>query len=163
MTLLRAFKRHQGGAAAAEMALVIPLLLVIMFGGLEAGHYFYNEQKIIKAVRDGARFAGRQRFDAYTCPSDVPLATATLIQEKTRTGKLSGGAPLIANWTDNKDVTITVTCPGNTGGIFVGAAGGARVVTVAAKASYPSLFETLGFIDSTRSVNANAQAVVMGL
>lgn len=163
MTFLRAFKRHQGGAAAAEMALVIPLLLVIMFGGFEAGHFFYNEQKIIKAVRDGARFAGRQNFDSYTCPGSIDGATATLIKQKTRTGKLSGGTPLIANWTDNDDVTITVTCPGNTGGIFGGAAGGARVVTVAATASYPSLFETLGILDSTRSVNANAQAVVMGL
>jgi Flp pilus assembly protein TadG len=162
MTFLRSFKRHQGGAAAVEMALMIPLLLAILFGGFEAGHFFYNEQKIIKAVRDGARFAGRQRFDAYTCPGTINGATATLIQEKTRTGKLSGGTPMIANWT-NADITVTVACPGNTGGIFAGAAGGARVVTVTATAAYPSLFGALGFIDATQNVNASAQSVVMGV
>jgi Flp pilus assembly protein TadG len=163
MTFIRAFKRHQGGAAAVEMALIIPLLLAILFGGFEAGHYFYNEQKIIKAVRDGARFAGRQKFDAYTCPGTVKTATKTLIQVKTRTGKLKDGKPMIANWTDNNDVKVTVTCPNNTGGIFAGADGGARVVTVTATADYPSLFGALGFIDATRSVRASAQSVVMGL
>jgi Flp pilus assembly protein TadG len=163
MNFFRAFKRHQGGAAAAEMALMIPLLLLIMFGGFEAGHFFYNEQKIIKAVRDGARFAGRQNFGEYTCPSGINQATKTLIQEKTRTGHLANGTPLISGWTENEDITVIVACPGNTNGIFVGAPGGARVVTVNATASYPSLFGTLGLIDSTRSVNASAQAVVMGI
>ena len=45
------------GAAAAEMALVTPLLLVILFGAVELGNYFYNEHIVVKAVRDGARFA----------------------------------------------------------------------------------------------------------
>jgi hypothetical protein len=34
---------------------------------------------------------------------------------------------------------------------------------VSATAEYPSLFEALGFIDSDASVNASAQAVVMGI
>ena len=51
--------RDSRGAAAAEMALVLPLLLVILFGSLELGNYFMNEHTLIKAVRDGARFAGR--------------------------------------------------------------------------------------------------------
>ena len=162
MTFLLAFKRHQGGAAAVEMALLIPLLLIIMFGGFEAGHFFYNEQKIIKAVRDGARFAGRQKFGEYTCPGTVNGTTATLIKEQTRTGQLANGTSLIKNWT-NADITVTVACPGNTDGIFAGATGGARVVTVAATANYPSLFGALGLFDSSKKVNASAQAVVMGL
>ncbi len=154
------FWRNQKGAAAVEMALMMPLLLAIMFGGFEASHYFYNEQKIVKAVRDGARFAGRLPFSAYTCSDTTRRAD---IQEVTRTGKLLGGTPLIRNWT-NDEITVTVSCnAGTTDGIFVSQVGGARIVTVAATADYPSLFETLGFIDSTSSVNATAQAVVMGI
>jgi len=160
MTFLRAFKRHQGGAAAAEMALVLPLLLIIMFGGFEAGHYFYTEQKIIKAVREGARYAGRLPFDQFTCSTANREAD---IQEVTRTGLLSGGTPLISGW-ENDDITVTVGCDATaTSGIFTSLAGGARIVTVSATADYPSLFEALGFIDSTASVNASAQAVVMGI
>lgn len=182
MTFLRAFKRHQGGAAATEMALVIPLLLVIMFGGLEAGHYFYTEQKIIKAVREGARYAGRLPFSEFTCSSGAtscPTGTecsttrAAEIQEITRTGLLVGGTPLISNWS-NTDIKVKVCRnPAFTGGIFASLTdtsdpsaplnNGAFIVTVSATAKYPSLFESLGILDSTRSVNASAQAAVMGI
>ena len=162
MTRLRRldFRRDERGAAAAEMALVLPLLLAIMFGGFEAGHFFYTEQKIIKAVRDGARYAGRLPFEDYSCTGTTRAAD---IQEITRTGKLTGGTALIDGW-ENADITVTVTCDaGATGGIFKDLAGGARIVTVAATAAYPSLFETLGFIDSDSTVNASAQSVVMGI
>lgn len=154
------FWRNQTGAAGAEMALVLPLLLAIMFGGFEAGHYFYTEQKIIKAVRDGARYAGRLPFSEFTCSTANRAAD---IQEVTRTGLLSGGTPLISGWA-NDDITVTVTCDATaTDGIFTALTGGARIVTVSATADYPSLFEALGFIDSDASVNASAQAVVMGI
>jgi hypothetical protein len=63
------------GAAAAEMALVLPLLLIILFGSLELGNYFMNEHTLVKAVRDGARFAGRQTFTNYTSCSGSPGGT----------------------------------------------------------------------------------------
>jgi Flp pilus assembly protein TadG len=157
------FWRNQTGAAGAEMALMLPLLLAIMFGGFEAGHYFYTEQKIIKAVRDGARYAGRLPFSEYTCAGVVTrVADITAV---TRTGTLKGVTPLIKGWsaTIDQDIKVRVACnPTFTDGIFT-EAGGARVVTVSATADYPSLFEALGFIDSDASVNASAQAVVMGI
>jgi hypothetical protein len=53
-------------AAAAEMALVMPLLLTILFSLVEAGNYFYTEHVLVKAVRDGARYAGRQDFSFFS-------------------------------------------------------------------------------------------------
>ncbi len=55
MRALRRLMGSNGGAAAAEMALVTPLLLIIMAGGLEVGNYFMDEHRLVKAVRDGAR------------------------------------------------------------------------------------------------------------
>src|SRR5215217_7313983 len=52
------------GSAAAEMALVLPLLLALMFGSLELGDYFLSEHVLLKGVRDGAVYAARQ---------DIPL------------------------------------------------------------------------------------------
>ena len=47
------------------MALVMPLLLILMMGSVELGNYFYNEHKLVKSVRDGARYAARQAFTNY--------------------------------------------------------------------------------------------------
>ena len=44
------------GAAAAEMALVLPILIALMFGSFELGNYFLNQHVVTKAVRDGLRF-----------------------------------------------------------------------------------------------------------
>ena len=53
------------------MALVVPLMLTLMFGGLEGAYYLWNEHIAIKAVRDGARFASRQPFTKYDCGTDI--------------------------------------------------------------------------------------------
>ena len=42
----------QTGAAAVEMVLLVPLLLVLLFGGLEAGHFIWTEHKLIEGVRE---------------------------------------------------------------------------------------------------------------
>ena len=57
--------RDRAGAAAAEMALVTPLLMIIMFGAMELGKYFLDEHVVAKAVRDGARYAARRSFTDY--------------------------------------------------------------------------------------------------
>ncbi|MGL5837065.1 MAG: TadE family protein, partial [Sphingorhabdus sp.] len=59
MPIIRSFMQCRKGAAAAEMALVTPLLMIIMFGAFELGNYFYSQHVVTKAVRDGARFASR--------------------------------------------------------------------------------------------------------
>lgn len=48
--------KNQHGAAAVEFALVLPLLLLVLFGIIEFGFLLYNEQIIINASREGARY-----------------------------------------------------------------------------------------------------------
>ena len=55
------------GSAAAELALVSPLLILLMFSSFEVGKFFWDEHTVTKAVRDGARYAGRQGFAAMPC------------------------------------------------------------------------------------------------
>lgn len=43
------------GAAAVEMAIILPLLLAITFGLIEFGLLMYNQQVITNAAREGAR------------------------------------------------------------------------------------------------------------
>lgn len=160
MTCLTAFIRDTRGAAAAEMALMIPLLLIIMFGGFEAGHYFYNEHKVVKAVREGARYAGRLPFTAYDCGSGA-VSMETQIKEVTRTGQPSGGTARIIGFS-NDDVTVVLSCDSSFSGGLYNKLGAAPKVEVEATVAYPSLLGQLGLLDGGLNVRAAAQAAVMG-
>jgi len=161
----RSFMRCKSGAAAAEMALMLPFLVVLMFGALETGYYFYLEHQVVKGVRDGARFGARQSFVSLNCNggSTIPSAVETAIKEVTRTGKVSGGTARVPGWV-NADVTVSVSCPVTpiTTGIYAEEAN-APQLNVTTTVAYASLFSGLGVIDSTYTLSATQQAAVMGI
>ena len=72
MTMRRRF--HLGsdtsGAAAAEMALILPLVLTMMFATFEGAWYLVCEHRVIKGVRDAARYAARLDRAQFTCPGN---------------------------------------------------------------------------------------------
>ena len=160
--------RSTRGAAAAEMALVLPLLLVIMMGSFELGNYFLNEHKLVKAVRDGARFAGRQPFANYDCVANtINGTTVTNTKNVIRTGLLSGGSSRIVNWTDAQ-ITLEMACLPTANstplsGIYRGSASGAPIVKVSASVLYTPVLASYGFRGVGLSLNASQQASVMGL
>src|SRR4051812_36652218 len=47
--------RRERGAAAVEMALVLPLLLLIVGGIIDFGRFFYTQNIVVNAAREGAR------------------------------------------------------------------------------------------------------------
>jgi Flp pilus assembly protein TadG len=170
--------RDVRGAAAAEMALVIPLLLVILFGSVELGNYFMNEHNLTIAVRDGARFAARQNFSNYTGCSGSPGGTVVAdTQHVVMDGYLSTGTittPLITSG----DVTLNVSCAATAGGEDMlgiyrsrfgsncdGAAadGCAQVVEVEAQVPYRSVLGSFGFTGIGFNLNASSQAAVTGI
>lgn len=167
------------GAAAAEMALLVPLLLSLMFGSVELGNYFYNEHKLVKAVRDGARYAARQGFVNYTgcngTENDVPSpGVAGTVHENTellvRKGQINTAAPdLLPNWDDAATtfavrMTCTPTAGGQTmSGIYKGMPAGAAVVVVRASLPYRSVLAVLGFDATDLRLNAVQQAAVAGV
>lgn len=146
------------------MALILPFLTVLLFGGMELGYFFYNEHQVVKGVRDGARYASRQAFTDINCDSGtVPGSVETRIKEITRTGQLSGGTSRVPGWT-NADIAVSVTCPASavTTGIYKDESN-APQVKIVASVDYNSLFDGIGVIDSTYTLNAEQQAAVMGL
>lgn len=176
MTMLSRLWHRRDGAAAAEMALVAPILLVLLFGSVELGHYFYSEHKLVKAVRDGARFAARQRFTNYaSCSGNVPTTVYDDTRNMVRRGSLNTtDADLLPNW-DNAGTSfnVTMTCVatltdgGNTmapSGIYAGMTSGAPAVSVTARLPYQSVIAS-GFGVSWSGLNLNASevAAVAGL
>jgi Flp pilus assembly protein TadG len=49
--------REQHGTSVVEFAIMLPFLVVLLFGGIEFGLLLYNQQVITNASREGARAA----------------------------------------------------------------------------------------------------------
>ena len=175
MTLLvRQLGVDRRASAAAEMALVMPLLLILMFSCFELGNYFYNEHTLLKGVRDGARYAARQSFANYTtCSGSVPTpGAAGTVNDNTklivRKGVLDSTAPdLLPNW-DTGTFSATMTCSTSAGGqtmtgVYKDLPGGAPVVTVTATLPYRPLFNLIGFTGAGFNLTASQEAAVTGL
>lgn len=171
MTMGARFLSCTRGAAAAEMALIVPLAVLILFSSIEAGHYIYQEHQVVKGLRDGGRWAARQSFDVINCrsgsASTIPADLVTSVKNLTRTGKLSGGTARIAGW-DNADITIEVDCPpplpGETEHTGIYDSGEpAPQVTISTNFSYNSLFNGLGVLTDSISLSGSHQATVMGI
>lgn len=153
------------GTAAAEMALVTPLLITLMFGAFELGNYFLSEHAVSKAVRDGARYASRRSFTEFTC-STVSADVLDKTRNIVRTGQVANsGTPRLVGWTNSATITVSVTCntAGGFTGIYTGNTTGAPVVTVSASVPYSSLFQSLGFSSTSLLLNASSQSAVMGV
>jgi Flp pilus assembly protein TadG len=48
-------RRRERGAAAVEMALVLPLLIMLLGGIVDYGRYFWTQVQLTNAAREGAR------------------------------------------------------------------------------------------------------------
>jgi Flp pilus assembly protein TadG len=158
---------NRSGAAAAEMALVIPLLVVLTFGTFELGNYFFNNHIVIKGVRDGARYASRRDFADYTCPSAVDAGAIKAIQNVARTGQTAdGGTPRLWTWTNTNMVTVTLACTDNSADTYSGiykAEPNVPVVRVTATVPYQSMFGAIGLKAPAVNITAESEVPVMGL
>ncbi len=130
------FPGMRGGAPGQELielAILIPLLMLIAFGVLDLGRLFHASITITNAAREGARFG---TFD----PADSTGIIAAIQAEAANSG------------IDLSSSTIAVTCPD-------GACGSGLAVRVTI--SYPfQLVMGLVFPDPTLMLGGSAEMVV---
>lgn len=164
MRSLRRLAADRAGSAAAEMALTLPLLLVLMFGTFELGHYFYSEHIVQKAVRDAARYASRLPITNY--PACVPTAGAEQqIQRVARTGAPDGTTSArLRGWTADTMTNVALVC--DSSGTYTGLFAvypfpdGVPTITVSATVPYLSLFGALGLGNPSLNLRAESEAAV---
>lgn len=168
MSRLSRLVADRSGAAAAEMALSLPLLLVLTFGTFEMGYYFRCEHVVQKAVRDAARYAARLPMTSYpgcvSAPAAPPAATELQIQRVARTGTPDGTVQRLQGWSADNMVTVRVSC--DTSGTYTGLYSefpmGVPKITVSASVPYPSTFGTLGLSLTGLKLNARSESAVYG-
>jgi Flp pilus assembly protein TadG len=172
MRLLARLCRDSRGAAAAEMAMVTPFLVLLMFGSFELGKYFWDEHIVVKAVRDGARFAARQSFASMPCPSG-PATNETQIKNVVMYGKptvTAADKSRLYYWTDPATVAVDIDCYDNAGtdgarvydGVYSDRAVVPRV-TVRAQVPYSPIVGGVMSLNAGANLNAEDQATVFGI
>lgn len=170
----RSLLGSRGGAAAAEMALVTPILLVLGFGSVELGNYFRSEHILLKGVRDGAVYAARQSVPVnYNCAAGTPtVPSGVLDQTKTlvRKGSLTTtDSDLLPLWDDaSTTFTITVSCvtAASDGtalsGVYLVNGGKVPVLTVSASLPYRSVLTAVGFRTTGLRIHAQEETAAYG-
>jgi Flp pilus assembly protein TadG len=108
---LRRLHRERG-AVAVEFALVLPLLLLLVLGGIDWGYYFFAGEIAANAAREGARAGAIQR-GADPC-GDFPgppiqRGAITVAQSYMAAGGLIGSAA------DQRLKDFDTTCPSTSG------------------------------------------------
>jgi Flp pilus assembly protein TadG len=171
MRTLGQLLRDRTGAAAAEMALVIPILLVLTFGAIDLGNYFLSEHVVDKAVRDASRYAARLPLSDYaSCSVPSGGSAEQETQRVARFGDPTGtGNQRLAGWTADNMTVVTIECDdgssGNeyaTGGIYTDFPDGAPVVRVVSTVPYHALFGMIGFGSMSFTLQAQSEAAVIG-
>lgn len=97
-------RNKERGAAAVEMAIVLPLLLLILFGVIEFGRVFNVQISLTQAAREGARHAAIHYGDGTL---DVEAAALASVPQ------LAGLGVVVDDDADScssgEDVTVTTS------------------------------------------------------
>ena len=71
--------RRERGAAAVEFALILPLMLLLVGGIVDFGRFFYTQNIVVNAAREGAR----SRALGYSTAASTTV-TSTIATEPSR-------------------------------------------------------------------------------
>lgn len=107
MQKTRHLRRNERGQTMVEFTLVLPVLLIVLFGIIQFGLTFNNYVALTDAVRAGARTAAVSRFSA------TPL-NDTVSRVKTSSNDLDPtkvNVTVTASWTQGSDVVVKATYP----------------------------------------------------
>ncbi len=94
--------KHDSGASALEFAVVVPFLLLLIFGMFEFGFIFQGQLAVTHAAREGARLASVQ---------DGALYSVAAVEERAYPLRTSDGLSISLTEPDADSVRVTVSYP----------------------------------------------------
>ncbi|WP_281004815.1 TadE/TadG family type IV pilus assembly protein [Mesorhizobium hawassense] len=144
---LRHFRQDQGGTVLVEMALIVPLMVVLSAGIFEFGRFLHDKLLVEAGLSDAARFAARCNSQLYTDNGLTAINCATLAASIAVYGKIGGtttDTPRVVGW-QASDVTInSSTCvnavdPGTGTVLYLSTTSQVCVVTASTNFHYQDL------------------------
>jgi Flp pilus assembly protein TadG len=98
---------EERGQSMAEFAIVLPILVVFLFGIIQFGILFNNYVTLTDAVRAGARVAAVARQDS----DPTGEATAMVRSSAANLDQSNLDVAVSSDWQSGDDVTVTATYP----------------------------------------------------
>ena len=163
LRIARSMKRDRQGSALVEGAILVPVLIVLLFGVFEFSWFFYQQHVISIGIRDAARYLARS---PNPCDPGSPVWGAAQANAKNiaASGSIQGGPARLKGWTA---ATVVARCSevdnsssarGQSpyrGGLIV------YVVTVSTKFTDPSLglFGVLGLPKPIISISHSERVI----
>lgn len=87
--------RHERGASAVEFAILLPVLLVLVFGIIDYGIFFFDSIGLKQGSREAARQAVVLRVDATACSATVSYTNIACTARTASTNILGQGNPRV--------------------------------------------------------------------
>ena len=107
-------KLSRDGIVAVEMALLLPLLLILSFALIEYGWMFLKAQQITNAARQGARIGATP--DATTAEVQTAIDNMMNAGSMGTSGYAVSISPAVEGLSPGETLTVTVSVPyGNVG------------------------------------------------
>ncbi len=160
-------RRQRDGIASVEFAIVLPVLVLMLFGAIEFGRLLVDYQLVNKSARDAIRYLSRVHDAGFTdfcidtdgdgglLATTVATKPASKAVNLAMTGSIDGSADnLLGYWDNEKTIQIQVVqpCTNNTTGTFSGAYQYSDYIaelTMTVDVSFPSGFGwLLPFLDN---------------
>lgn len=162
-------KQDQKGGPLAEFALVLPFLLLMIFGAFEFGRLLYIQHIITKGVQDAARYAARQNavIESGSCmPTSGAWSTVVGNAQTIATRGSAGAATLLVKDFTPATVSVSVSCEAANGTMVTSnPAAGTAVPIVVVSAVVPvtdiGFFNFLG--QSAVTLRAEHREMAIGL
>jgi Flp pilus assembly protein TadG len=130
---IRRFGRARRGTASVEFVMVLPIILVLLYGTIDIGRLLVDYHVVSKSIRDATRYLTRKDGALFTfdCTNGNVTSTATpnpLTQAMmlSMTGSIDGStAFLLPYWNNTTSlaaagITVSVDCFDNTGNTYQG-------------------------------------------
>ncbi len=105
------YRTDEKGASAVELALVLPILIMILFGIFQFGLVFNSYLAVTHAAREGARLASVDKYSESAVIERATPVTPTSVTINYPEGKLEGRPVTV---TVNDDFSLEIPFFGTT-------------------------------------------------
>jgi Flp pilus assembly protein TadG len=105
-----ACRRRQSGLAMVEFAISVPVLLLLMFGTFEFGHFLIQYSTLNDAVRNASRYAAGKASGDTTGNLKTGAAWTSLVTQATNLavfGNITGTPPVVLPSLNATNITVT--------------------------------------------------------
>jgi Flp pilus assembly protein TadG len=113
-TRIRACRRSQSGLAMVEFAISVPVLLLLMFGTFEFGHFLIQYSTLNDTVRNASRYAAGKASGDTTGNLVTGAAWTSLVTQTTNLavfGNITGTPPAVLPSLDATYITVSPDLP----------------------------------------------------